>query len=167
MDTVLIEELIHVLSETERNYVDLLTVILTEQELVQKAKAREMIGLSVEKGRLLQAIKRTDQNRAQVIRKVAAALNLPADELTLTMLAERIDPEQGGQLKRLRNSLQKIINKVRMSNNESRALICHCAELVHQALNLATPHGGSTPIYKSTGALTQGDRGGKLLSNNA
>jgi hypothetical protein len=162
-----VEQLIAVLQQTEQAYGELLDIIIDEKETVRQAKVEGMLRISSDKERKLDEIKRLDIKRNQLLNEMAMELKVDRKDLVMRDLEKRVDPLHGRQLSRLRHSFQSILSKVRVANNESRALIHHCQSLVRQAISLVSPTSTASVMYQASGTMVQGAKGGKLVSNIA
>jgi hypothetical protein len=167
MIQVLIEQLIQVLRQTEQRYRQLLPIIETEKEMVRKARVEALGDIASEKEHLLMDIKHLENKRGHLLKQIAGQLSLSSDKLTLKELVRHIDPLQGRQLQQMRETLKSLLSGVRSVNNENRALVHHCLGLVRQALSSVSPKPATSSVYQATGSLTNGEGGGRLVSNIA
>jgi flagellar biosynthesis/type III secretory pathway chaperone len=161
----LVEQLIDIMQLTENHYRDMLPLIQKEKEMVIRARLDNIQAASKEKERLLLSIRQLEHQRQAVLAKLALEMETAPEQLTLSVLSRRVNPEYKDQLMRIRRSLASILSKVGSANNDSRALIHHCIGSIRQALTFMMPKGEPMSVYHATGALSQDALGGRLLSN--
>lgn len=166
MERPRIEQMISVLQQTERQYLELLPILQKEKQMIISARLDDIQKVSEEKERLLQSIRQLESRRKVLLDQLASDLEMKSEGLTLSAIAERVSPSYRTQLIRLRTSLKTIMAKVAAVNNESRALIHHCLGTIRQALSFLTPKSTDSSVYQSSGALSQHAGEGRLLSSS-
>ena len=161
-----VQQLINSLERIASLYDELLALLQREKEAALASDMPALVAATDEKRRVLAEIKGRDQGCLQLVKEIAARLNLPAVKTGLAMLAEGLDPLQKREILRINGDLRRKVEKVRLQNQDSRVFFQHCLSLVQNSLVFFNLWGKGSTVYGSSGLLSSGKYGGRMVSNS-
>jgi flagellar biosynthesis/type III secretory pathway chaperone len=162
--TVVLNQLIDVLEQSEVVYQALLTLADREKAAALGCNHQLLVQVNAEKEELLARLNRNDRRRIDLLHRVADDLKLSPSQLCLSELESRANARQAMRIGNLRSSLGTLVQKIKQANVENRQLIQHCMELSRSALSFFQHWMAPAAIYGSSGRVAAGHRNGKLLS---
>ena len=159
-----IEQLLGVLETSESVYQQLLPVIHAEKQAALSARPDQLVSASEEKEVLLFRLRELDRQRRTMIARIAAARSLPIENIRLSTLADSTDATQASRARRLSASFKELVPKIRKANEENRAVIRHCLDVVQGALGFFQHWVRPTDVYGASGRMNTHHCGGNLIS---
>lgn len=161
----LIESFIETLRQTGAMYNRLLAAIEREKKAALASDIEQLTAAGTEKQTVLAQLFELDCKRTQHLHRLARALELPVDGVTLSDLAAAVDAPYKRQLDDIHAQMKRVMEQVQRSNEECRMLIRHCLRLVQNALGFFQHWMESASVYGASGDLCKSQRGGgRLLS---
>ena len=164
MSSATIEALIEVLERSEAVYQQLLPVFEQEKRAAHTSDPESFSCAVEEKEELLAQLRPLERQRQMLINQLSAAWHLPAGELRLSTLVQHTRGEQAVRIKRLSSSLAGLLQNLKAANEENRALIQHCLDIVHGALGCLQHWMMPTKVYGASGRMNLDKHSGKLVS---
>jgi flagellar biosynthesis/type III secretory pathway chaperone len=99
-----------------------------------------------------------------LVRKIAAGLGLPADDVTLSLLVSCAGGIQGGELADCQSTLSSLLHSIRDANNGNRALIDASLQFFGNSISFISELMSPRTGYLDTGKIKTVNRNGKILS---
>jgi len=156
-----IEHLIKLLEQTEFLYRSLLPIIEEEQTAAIKSDIDRLTAASCEKQSIIDQTKRLDEQLKVLARQVAAHYQVPAQGITLTVLAAVIESPYAEKLRLLNDKLKDVVHKVQASNEQCSSLMRHCSRLVQSTLGYFQHWMSGSDVYGSTGNMRNNSNVGR------
>ena len=162
--TATIETLLSLLETSEGVYQKLLPASQKEKLAALSARADQLTSASEEKEVLLAQLQRLERKRQVLIHQLAAERHMPVEAIKLSTLAGESDAIQSSRAKRLMDSLNQLVPKIKSANEENRAIIQHCLAIVRGALGFFQHWVMPTDVYGASGRMSMHHSGGNLIS---
>ncbi|KJS30385.1 MAG: hypothetical protein VR64_17010 [Desulfatitalea sp. BRH_c12] len=163
----MIEKLIEVLRKTESCYDGMMAIIAQEKAAALRSNLTLLTSAHDEKQRMLSQLDSLEQQRAQLMRDIAASLQLPVEILTLSSLAAQVTAPYDRKLALRKDALNSVLRKVQHANEECCRIVEHCLKLVQNTLGFFSHWTQRSQVYCPSGDIYAGaDTGGRLLSGN-
>jgi hypothetical protein len=93
------------------------------------------------------------ESRSVLLARVAEALGVAPQSLTLSLLAERVDPLRAGRLLELRAAFTETLSQIARANHGLGLLLERSLFRIREALRLLRESLGFGPQYDSVGRL--------------
>ena len=159
-----IDKLIGILEKSEAIYRQLLPVIQTEKQAALMAKPDQLTSATEKKEELLARLQQLERNRQILINRISTESDIPVKDITLSALSKKTDDVRAVKVKRLSDSLNALVPVIKKANEENRAVIQHCLNIVQGALGFFQHWVMPTDVYGATGRMSMQQKGGKLIS---
>ena len=160
---LLLDQLIGLLDQETKLYQSMHTVIRKEKDAVIRSELNALNEAVEEKENLLLKLRILEEQRPQLVRRLAKILNHPPQDLTLNMVAELVDEPYAGQLKDYSANLLELLTTVQEANHRNKTLFEHSIELMRGSFNLFNELMASNTVYYRTGNIQYQNPTGKLL----
>lgn len=157
-------ELIDILEQEHQLYERLFDRLQREKAVMLGSQARHLTHLTAEKQALSAQLAKLEARRQLVLHRIAGELNLPARQLTLSMIARHADAPAAERILHLRDALIHATRAVRDANEESRCLVQHCLGLIQSSISFLRQMISPPPVYGSSGSIEGNAQNGHLLS---
>ena len=157
-------QLIELLEQERVLYARLLDHLNQEKDVMLSSQARKLMRLTIEKQELFAQLARLEKQRQTVCNRIAGELKLPVNQLNLKQIAQNVGSTDAERILTIRESLNRMIPKVRRANDESRSLMQHCLHLVQGSLTFLQQVINPPPVYGASGGIADKSRNGHLLS---
>lgn len=155
-------QLKEVLTQLVGDYKAVLPLFLEERALLEARDAEGIEASALQVQQALEALKKRDESRQALTRKMGADLRIPDDQLTLETLDRALG--SGSGLLPLREALREAIGELVQINNENRAILdglkAATEEIMSGVKKSAQPKTYNRKGYQS------GAAGGSLLSKH-
>jgi flagellar biosynthesis/type III secretory pathway chaperone len=148
-------------------YEDLLTVMGRERQALIRFQPAEAAAAAAEKEKLLRRMEGLEKQRVTLVDVLAQGLGVPAAALTLGILAQRSPEPISGELRRCREVLGRLVNRLREENRRSNALCRNAVELLQGAYRLLQGFMVNVPVYHSRGGFHTARLSGKMVRDEA
>jgi flagellar biosynthesis/type III secretory pathway chaperone len=145
-------------------YRSLLAVYQGERQALLSFLLDKIMETSKKKENLILKVKILEEQRIHIIDQIAARLNQPASDLTLTRLAEKVDIRYSYRLSTLGAELFSVLEEMNTLHHANRSLIAHCQGLVSGSLTFLSNNLAPDPVYHRDGRVSTQDRSGRLLA---
>ena len=159
-----IDKLIGILEKSEAIYRQLLPVIQTEKQAALTAKPDQLTSATEKKEELLVRLQQLERNRQILINRISTESGIPVKDITLSALSKKTDDVRAAKVKRLSDSLNALVPVIKKANEENRAVIQHCLNIVQSALGFFQHWVMPTDVYGASGRMSMQHKGGKLIS---
>ena len=159
-----IRELIDILKQQHQLYECMLDRLRREKAVMLGSQARQLTSLIEEKQALTAQLAKLEAQRQLVLNRIAGELNLPAQRLSLRIIARHVDPLAAERILQVRDALLTVIRAVREANDESRCLVQHCLGLVQGSLSFLRQLISPPPVYGSSGGIVANAHNGHFMS---
>jgi flagellar biosynthesis/type III secretory pathway chaperone len=161
-----LEQLVKVLEQTRDLYERMLALILEEKAAATASDFERFSRVSEEKEGLVAQLKQTEQRRDTLLHTIAAALDIPLQQLNVSTLVKRVDTPCRLRLKTVASELKSSVSRVRIANRECCMIIEHCLGLVTRSMGFFQHWLQMSAVYGQNGNICTGNRsGGRLVSD--
>jgi len=113
---------------------------------------------------LLQSIRGVEQERVTVIAQIARTLKIEGEELTLTRLIETTLGEFDEELRELKRSLNRLVDRIRKANQVNAHLVHRSLDYLHKSVAWLIDSGDLSVTYTAGGEVNQRAVGAVLLN---
>ena len=159
----LLEKLIRLLEHATELYQSLCTVIENEKDAVVGLNLKQLNEAGKAKDSLLLKLRILEEQREQIMDKLAAELACSPQELTLTKLAQLVEETYAYRLRDSSTDLLALIETLRDTSQHNKFLMSHSLELIRGSYNLLNNLMAANLVYYRSGNLQNNDQTGKLL----
>ena len=117
------ETLIDLMAETKSGYSELLELARNKRPAIMKNNSEELNGIVSRDYKLMSLLKGYEKRRICVISETAKILGVSDADVTISLLAEHIDPETAAKLIDLRDDLLKVAESLKTENALNKSLL--------------------------------------------
>lgn len=160
----LMNELISIFEKQIKLHQSLLAVLMEEKTSIVESNLIELNNANGEKETLILKIKNLEDNRLNLVVKIAEALSEDSQNLTLKRLCEIIEEPHSTRLDDCRSRLILLTDNVRKSNEENKVLLTQAVELVRGSFMLLDNLMSSNSVYYRTGEIGNKGQSGRVIS---
>lgn len=174
-----LESLLTLLAEERAIYTTLAQTLETEHDALLKTDLARMNACVCSKETLALRIKGLDESRRMLARRLATALGVSVEEMTLTRLAEALPPLDGARLREAGQHLRTLAERCRDLNDANGRAAQRGADLLGAAVGFlvgqndpagriyAPPTRGRSGAYPPQGAARAGLGTSSFISRQA
>jgi len=155
--------LIGLLQTQQARFDAFLALLAREREAIKSLAPTPLVELSQAKLTLLEEIQRLEEQRAEMLTRIAGTWAVPADSLTLRAIAERVGPIESARLLRLREDLHKAVAAIREATGLNEVLLARSLEFLSEGLGVWRSAPKASSLYSSHGNLRSGHQQGTLV----
>jgi len=160
-----LNDLIRILETEGGLYSRLLDAMQREREAMMGLRPEAMDAAAAQKESLMQRLKVLEAERSELVLQMAGRLGCRPDELTLRRLSQTAPEETKSGLRRCRQALLVLMNRLREENRRSGLLCRHIGELLQAFYGTAKGVAASGPVYRRGGRLDGVRLNGRLVRN--
>lgn len=160
----LMDELISIFEKQIKLHQSLLAVLMEEKTSIIESNLIELNNANGEKETLILKIKNLEENRLNLVVKIAEALSEDSQNLTLKRLCEITEEPHSTRLDDCRSRLILLTDNVRKSNEENKVLLTQAVELVRGSFMLLDNLMSSNSVYYRTGEIGNKGQSGRVIS---
>lgn len=160
----LMDELISIFEKQIKLHQSLLAVLMEEKTSIVESNLIELNNANGEKETLILKIKNLEENRLNLVVKIAEALSEDSQNLTLKRLCEITEEPHSTRLDDCRSRLILLTDNVRKSNEENKVLLTQAVELVRGSFMLLDNLMSSNSVYYRTGEIGNKGQSGRVIS---
>lgn len=153
-----------ILDQEQRCVDSLVTLFRQEQDAIRLLSGDELAVTNQRKLVLLTELRQLEEQRSLLVDQCARDWDLPAESVTLTMIADRAETASAGRLLRQQDRLNRSILAARDANDLSRLLVAGSLGLVEDSLALRQGAPLGPPLYSCAGMPQTKPAGGALLA---
>jgi len=161
--TSLLAKLIDLLDEEENHLQSLVSILKKEAAAVILSDFQLLNEILKEKENEILKIRFLDVQRQKIIGKLSKYVDCPIQKLTLSLLVQHVEASYSQQLKNFCVKLERLMKTVHEWNQKNRGLVEQSLGLVRDSLSLLDNILAPSPVYYSTGRLTNTDHSGRVL----
>ena len=162
MDSLL-DQLLSLLNQETEFYESMHSVIQKEKDAVIRSELKALNEAGKEKEHLVLKLRIVEQNRVQVVRRLAGMLGNAPQDLTLAMIVQRIGEPYASQLKECCANLALLLDRVQTQNHRNKTLFEHSLDLLRGSFNLLSELMASNTVYHRTGDIRSTKRIGQIV----
>lgn len=162
----LLKKLIGLLAHATELYQLLLGAVQNEKEAIVGLNLKQLNEACKAKENLLLKLRILEEQRQQVMERVAVELGCSPQVLTLTWLSQQVDESYARQLLDSSTDLLALIETLHDVTQENKSLMSHSMQLIQGSYNLLNTLMVTNPVYYRSGDVDSGDQTGRLLSGD-
>lgn len=162
----LLDKLIRLLAHATELYQSLLCVVENEKDAVVGLNLKQLNEVCKAKDNVLLKLRILEEQRQQVMKRVAAELGCASEGLTLTRLSEQVDESYARRLLDCSTDLLALIQTLQEVTQQNKSLMSHSMQLIQGSYNLLNNLMVENPVYYRGGSVKSGDKTGRLLSGD-
>jgi flagellar biosynthesis/type III secretory pathway chaperone len=161
----LLKKLIGLLEHTTELYQALLAVVQNEKNAVVALDLQQLNEACKAKDNLLLKLRILEEQREQIMARLAAEIGCSPQGLTLSQLSLLVDESYACRLVALSRDLLALIQSLQSATQQNKFLISHSMQLIQSSYKLLNNLMAADPLYYRSGNVQNTDRTGKLLSS--
>ena len=162
----LLNKLIGLLVHATELYQSLLRVVEIEKDAVVGLNLKQLNEVCKAKDNLLLKLRILEEQRQQVMHRVAAELGCSPQGLTLTELSQQVDESYARRLLDCSTDLLALVQTLQDVTQQNKSLMSHSMQLIQGSYNLLNNLMVENPVYYRSGTVDGGDETGRLLSGD-
>ena len=163
---LMLEQLLGLIDRETQLYQSVLAVIDREKEAAVRSELNALNEAAAEKENLMAVLRKFDEQRRGLMKRLAEALGYPLKDLTLKKLSQLGDEPFAGRLKRAGANLLCVLNQVQEANQRSKLLFEHSLDLLRGTFNLLNELLSANTVYYRTGNIHSSHSTGKCVSSD-
>lgn len=160
----LIKKLIGLLEHTTELYKLLFAVVQNEKNAVVGLDLQQLNEACKAKDNLLLKLRILEEQREQIMVRLAAEIGCSPQGLTLTQLSLLVDESFARRLIDISRELLALIQSLQDATQQNKFLMSHSMQLIQGSYNLLNTLMAANPLYYRSGNMQKTDQTGKLLS---
>jgi flagellar biosynthesis/type III secretory pathway chaperone len=160
----LLNKLIGLLEHTTELYQSLFAVVQNEKNAVVGLDLQQLNEACKAKDNLLLKLRILEEQRQQIMVRLAAEIGCSSQGLTLTQLSLLVDESYGRRLTSLSRDLLALIQSLQDATQQNKFLMSHSMQLIRGSYNLLNNLMAANPLYYRSGNVKNTDQTGKLVS---
>jgi len=162
----LLDKLLESLEHASEMYQSLYRVVQNEKDAVVGLNLQQLNEACKAKDNLLLKLRILEERREQIMDRVAAALELPPQGLTLTKLSHLVDEGYADRLRERSTDLLALIQAVQDATQQNKFLMSHSMQLIQSSYNVLNNLMSVNPVYFRSGTVQNAAQTGKLLNGD-
>ena len=159
----LLEKLLGLLEHATELYQSLFAVVQQEKDAVVGLNLQQLNQACKAKDNLLLKLRILEEQREQLMDKLASDLNCSPQEISLTQLSQWVEEPYAGRLRERSTDLLSLIQKLQEANQQNKFLLSHSLELIQGSYNLLNNAMAASPVYYRRGDVQNKRPTGKLV----
>lgn len=159
-----LNKLIGLLEHMTELYQALLAVVQDEKNAVVGLDLQQLNEACKAKDNLLLKLRILEEQREQVMVRLAAEIGCSSQGLTLTQLSLLVDESHARRLVDLSHDLLALIESLQDAMRQNKFLISHSMQLIQGSYNLLNNIIAANPVYYRSGNVKNANQTGKLLN---
>lgn len=160
----LLNQLIGLLEYETELYQLLFGVVQSEKDAIVGLDLQQLNEACKTKDNLMLKQRILEEQREQIMIRLAAGLGCPPQGLTLTRLSALVGESDARRLLERRSDLLVLIEALQDAMQENKFLMSHSMQLIQGSYNLLNNLMAANPLYYRSGNVQNTDQSGKLLS---
>jgi len=160
----LLKKLIELLEHATELYRSLFAVVQNEKNAVVGLDLQQLNEACKAKDNLLLKLRILEEQREQIMVRLAAEIGCSPQGLTLTQLSLHVDESYARRLVDRSRDLLALIQSLQDAMQQNKFLISHSMQLIQGSYNLLNNLLAANPLYYRSGSVQKTDQTGKLLS---
>lgn len=160
----LLDKLIGLLEHTAQLYQALLAVVQNEKNAVVGLDLQQLNEACKAKDNLLLKLRILEEQREQMMVRLAAEIGCAPQGLTLTQLSLRVESFYSRRLVDCSRDLLVLVQSLQDATEQNKFLMSHSMQLIQGSYNLLNNLMAANPLYYRSGNVQKNDQTGKLVS---
>lgn len=162
----LLDKLIGLLGHATELYQSLLHIVQNEKDAVVGLNLKQLSEACKAKDNLLLKLRILEEQRQQVMVRVADQLGCSPEGLTITQLSQQVEKSYSRRLLDHSTDLLALIHTLQDATQQNKSLMSHSMQLIQGSFNLLRNLMPDNPVYYRSGNLNSGEKTGRLLSGD-
>ncbi len=162
----LLKKLLGLLEHATELYQSLFAVVQQEKDAVVGLNLKQLNQACKAKDNLLLKLRILEEQRQQLMDKLASDLNCSPQEISLTQLSQWVGEPYAGMLRERSTDLLSLIQKLQEANQQNKFLLSHSLELIQGSYHLLNNAMAASPVYYRRGAVQNNGQTGKLVCSD-
>lgn len=159
----LFDSLINLLQREIDVYRDILDSVVEEKKILLKPSLDKIYESNARKETLILKAKLLEEVRSGIVRKIAAALGKPEQDVNLSGLALAADENRGRLIREARGVLSPLLKEIHDSNEDNKLLLDSSLVFVKSSIQFINDLISPCLGYMETGKMNSLSRNGRLL----
>ena len=159
----LLKKLLRLLEHATELYQSLFAVVQQEKEAVVSLNLQHLNQACKAKESLLLKLRILEEQREQLMDKLASDLGCSPQEISLTQLCQWVEEPYAGLFRERSTDLLALIQKLQKANRQNKSLLSHSLELIQGSYNLLNNAMADSPVYYRRGDVQKNRPTGRLL----
>ena len=157
----LLKKLLGLLEHATELYQSLFDVVQQEKEAVVGLNLKQLNQACKAKDNLLLKLRILEEQREQLMDKLAADFDCSSQEISLTRLSQWVEEPYCGMLRERSNDLLALIQALQDANQQNKILLTHSLELIQGSYKLLNNAMAANPVYHRRGDIQNSRQTGK------
>ena len=162
----LLKKLLGLLEHATELYQSLFAVVKQEKDAVVDLNLQQLNRACKAKDNLLLKLRILEEQREQLMDRLAADLDCAPQEISLTQLSQWVEEPYAGMLRERSANLLSLIQALQEANQQNKFLLSHSLELIQGSYNLLSNAMAANPVYYRSGDIQNKEQTGKLWCGN-
>jgi flagellar biosynthesis/type III secretory pathway chaperone len=162
----LLHKLLGSLEQATELYQSLFRVLQNEKDAVVGLNLQQLNEACKAKDNLLLKLRILEEQREQIMVRLAAELGRSPQGLTLTELSLLVDKSYADRLRQCSTDLVALIQALQDTTRQNKFLMSHSLQLIQGSYNLLNNLMAANPVYYSSGNVQNHAQTGKLLNGD-
>jgi flagellar biosynthesis/type III secretory pathway chaperone len=159
----LLKELLGLLEHATELYQSLFGVVQQEKDAVVGLNLQQLNQACKAKDNLLLKLRILEEQREQLMDKLASELGCSPQEISLTQLSHWVEEPFAGMLRERSTDLLSLIQTLQEANQQNKTLLTHSLELIQGSYNLLNSAIAASPVYYRRGDIQNNRQAGKIV----
>ncbi|MFQ5454944.1 MAG: flagellar protein FlgN [Nitrospirota bacterium] len=156
-------KLITILKEEITLYQIFLDLLERERNIVAHFSLEDMYENNNQKETVLLQIKVLEESRISLVESFGEILDIPREEITISMLCAYIYEPYRTELKECHQRLSALINSIKEVNQVNSILIDRSISFLRDSFSLINSFSQSSLLYHSSGKIEEQEENGRIL----
>ena len=162
----LLDKLLGSLEQATELYQSLFRVLQNEKDAVVGLNLQQLNEACKAKDNLLLKLRILEEQREQIMARVAAEFGRSPQRLTITELSLLVDKSYAERLRQCSSDLVALIRALQDTSRQNKFLMSHSMQLIQGSYNLLNNLMAANPVYYSSGNVQNNAQTGKLLNGD-
>ena len=159
----LLKKLVELLEHATELYQSLFAVVEREKDAVVGLNLKQLNQACKAKDNLLLKLRILEEQRKQLMDKLASELDCSPQEVSLTRISQWVEEPYAGMLRERSTALLLLIQTLQEANQQNKRILTHSLELIQGSYNLLNHAMATSPIYYRGGDVQNNGQTGKLV----
>jgi len=157
----LLKKLLGLLEHATELYQSLHAVVQQEKDAVVGLNLHQLNQACKAKDNLLLKLRILEEQREQLMDKLASDFDCSSQEISLTRLSRWVEEPYAGMLRERSADLLTLIQALQEANQQNKTLLTHSLELIQGSYNLLNNAMAANPVYHRRGDIPNNRQTGK------
>jgi flagellar biosynthesis/type III secretory pathway chaperone len=158
----LLKKLLGLLEHATELYQSLFAVVKQEKDAVVGLNLQQLNRACKAKDNLLLKLRILEEQREQLMDRLAAELDCSPQAISLTQLSQWVEEPYAGTLRERSTDLLSLIQRLQEANQQNKFLLSHSLELIQGSYHMLNNAMAANPVYYRSGDVQNKEQTGKL-----